>query len=43
MEPINWITSFVRETYQFVTSLTDEDKEDFVKSELARIPFLEEL
>jgi len=38
----NWITSFVRQTYQFVTSLTDEDREEFVKSELARIPFLEE-
>lgn len=38
-EHVNWITSFVRQTYQFATSLTDDDREEFVKSELARIPF----
>jgi len=35
----NWITSFVRQTHRFATSLTDDDREEFVKSELARIPF----
>jgi len=39
IEHASWITSFVRQTHQFATSLTDEDREDFVKSELARIPF----
>jgi len=43
IEHANWIASFVRQIYQFVTSLTDEDREEFVKSELARISFLEEL
>jgi len=43
IEHANWITSFVRQTYQFATSLTDDDREEFVQSELARIPFLEEL
>jgi len=40
VEHAKWIADFVRQTYQFVTSLTDNDREDFVKSELARrIPF----
>jgi len=34
-----WISSFVCRVHQFTTSLTDKSREDFVKSELARIPF----
>lgn len=35
-----WINDFVRVMHEFATSLTnDKSREDFVKSELARVPF----
>jgi len=37
---VEWIASFVRGVYRFAISLTDDDREEFVKSELARFPLL---
>lgn len=35
---VDELTSFVRRTYRFAISLTDERREEFIKSELARLP-----
>jgi flavin-dependent dehydrogenase len=35
---VDELTNFIRRTYRFATSLTDKRREEFVKSELARIP-----
>ncbi len=38
-DQVEWISRLVHMTHEFVVSLTDEDREEFVKSELNRIPF----
>jgi len=35
---VEWIASFVRRVYRFAINLTDDSREEFVKSELARFP-----
>jgi geranylgeranyl reductase family protein len=37
MDRVNWINNLVKEMYNLVINLTDKDREEFVKSELARI------
>jgi len=40
VDHVEWIASFVRRVYRFAIGLTDDGREEFVKSELARFPLL---